>query len=270
MTRARVLRTERITPRVIRLILGGVDLVAFQDARHTDQYVKLLFAPSGVDYAGLPDLPAIRRELPREDWPRLRTYTVRTCDHEVGELGIDVVHHGDHGLTGPWVASLRPGDPVLFTGPGGGYAPSPDADWHLLVGDESALPAIAVSVSRLPANAVARVFIEVAGPEEEQELAATSNTEITWLHRGRRPVGEALVRAVRALEFPPGQVHAFVHGEAGFVRDLRKLLRVERRVPLERLSISGYWRCGTDDEGWRSMKADWNREVEAKEKALST
>ncbi len=71
--------------------------------------------------------------------------------------------------------------------------------------------------------------------------------------------------AVRELEFPPGTVHAFVHGEASFVRQLRRLLRVERSVPREWLSISGYWRKGLDDEGWRATKADWNRQVEADE-----
>ena len=81
-------------------------------------------------------------------------------------------------------------------------------------------------------------------------------------------MGEALVEAVRALEFPAGQVHAFVHGEATFVRELRRLLRVERGVPLDRLSISGYWRRGMDDEGWRSTKADWNQQVAAEEAAV--
>jgi NADPH-dependent ferric siderophore reductase len=86
-----------------------------------------------------------------------------------------------------------------------------------------------------------------------------------WLHRHGRRVGELLVPAVRDLEFPPGEVHAFVHGEAGFVRELRRHLRIEREVPLDRLSISGYWRLGSDDEGWRATKADWNREVAEEE-----
>ncbi|MFI2665468.1 siderophore-interacting protein [Micromonospora carbonacea] len=264
VTTARVLRTWRPTPHVIRLVLGGEELTGLPVGEHTDHYVKLVFPPDGVTYPEPVDLAAIRR-LPAEQWPRLRAYTVRAFDAAANELTIDVVHHGDEGVAGPWAARLRPGDPVRFVGPGGAYAPSPDADWHLLVGDESALPAIAAALERLPAGAPARVFLEVADAAEEQPLPSKGDVELTWLHRGDRPVGEALVAAVRALDFPPGDVHAFVHGEATFVRELRRLLRVERGVPRERLSISGYWRRGMDDEGWRSTKPDWNRQVEADE-----
>ncbi|WP_431973938.1 siderophore-interacting protein [Micromonospora haikouensis] len=264
VTTARVLRTWRPTPHVIRLVLGGEELTGLPVGEHTDHYVKLVFPPDGVTYPEPVDLAAIRR-LPAEQWPRLRAYTVRSFDAAAGELTIDVVHHGDQGVAGPWAARLRPGDPVRFVGPGGAYAPSPDADWHLLVGDESALPAIAAALERLPAGAPARVYLEVADAAEEQPLPSKGDVELTWLHRGDRPVGEALVAAVRALDFPPGTVHAFVHGEATFVRELRRLLRVERGVPREWLSISGYWRRGMDDEGWRSTKPDWNRQVEADE-----
>ncbi|MFG1847680.1 siderophore-interacting protein [Micromonospora carbonacea] len=264
VTTARVLRTWRPTPHVIRLVLGGEELTGLPVGEHTDHYVKLVFPPDGVTYPEPVDLAAIRR-LPADQWPRLRAYTVRAFDAAANELTIDVVHHGDEGVAGPWAARLRPGDPVRFVGPGGAYAPSPDADWHLLVGDESALPAIAAALERLPAGAPARVFLEVADAAEEQPLPSKGDVELTWLHRGDRPVGEALVAAVRALDFPPGDVHAFVHGEATFVRELRRLLRVERGVPREWLSISGYWRRGMDDEGWRSTKPDWNRQVEADE-----
>ncbi|MBO4209718.1 siderophore-interacting protein [Micromonospora echinofusca] len=269
VTRARVLRTGRPTPHLVRLVLGGDSLAGFPAGEYTDHYIKFLFPPAGVEYPDPVDLGTIRREYPREQWPRLRAYTVRNWDAGTGELTVDVVHHGDEGLAGPWAAALRPGDHVLFTGPGGAYAPSPTADWHLLVGDESALPAIAASLARVPAGAPARVFVEVSDPTDEQELSTEAAAEIVWLHRSDRPVGAALVDAVRALDFPAGDVHAFVHGEAGFVKELRHLLRVERGVPRERLSISGYWRHGVDDEGWRAVKAEWNRQVEAAEEAAT-
>ncbi|MGW2626517.1 siderophore-interacting protein [Micromonospora taraxaci] len=265
VTTARVLRTERPTPHLIRLVLGGDELTGLPVGEFTDHYIKVVFPQSGVTYPQPLDLAAIRRDLPREQWPRQRAYTVRRWDPLAQELTVDVVYHGDEGLAGPWAAALRPGDPVHFVGPGGAYAPSPDADWHLLIGDESALPAIAAALERLPLGALAHVFVEIADPEDEQKLLSPGAVELTWLHRGERPVGEALVEAVRALEFPAGQVHAFVHGEAAFVRHLRRLLRGERGVPLDRLSISGYWRRGMDDEGWRSTKADWNRQVAAEE-----
>ncbi|GIJ09132.1 siderophore-interacting protein [Micromonospora andamanensis] len=265
VTSARVLRTWRPTPHVVRLVLGGEELASLPVGEFTDHYIKVVFPVAGVDLPRPVDLAAIRRDLPREQWPRLRAYTVRDWDAAAGELTVDVVHHGDEGLAGPWAAALRPGDEVLFVGPGGAYAPSPAADWHLLVGDESALPAIAASLARLPVGAPAHVFIEVDGPADEQPLPSPGAVRLTWLHRGVRPVGEALVDAVRGLDFPAGRVHAFVHGEASFVRRLRRLLRVERSVPRDWLSISGYWRRGLDDEGWRATKPDWNRQVEADE-----
>ncbi|MEU4781087.1 siderophore-interacting protein [Micromonospora sp. NPDC023633] len=267
VTTARVLRTERPTPHLVRLVLGGEELTGLPVGEFTDHYIKIVFPAPGTAYPIPADLNTIRRDLPREQWPRLRAYTVRAWDASTGELTVDIVHHGDVGLGGPWAAALRPGDPVHFVGPGGAYAPSPDADWHLLVGDESALPAIAAALERLPAGAPATVFVEVADPADEQPLASPGAVRLTWLHRGDRPVGEALVAAVRALEFPPGDVQAFVHGEATFVKELRRLLRVERGVSRELLSISGYWRRGLDDEGWRASKPDWNRQVEAEEAA---
>jgi len=158
---------------------------------------------------------------------------------------------------------------VLFAGPGGGYAPNADADWHLMAGDESALPAISAALERLPAGAPARVFVEVHDAAEEQKLQSDGEVEIVWLHRGDRPVGEALVEAVRGLEFLPGEVHAFVHGEANFVKELRRYLKLEHGLDPRQHSISGYWRRDTDEDGWQSTKGEWNRQAEAEEAAAA-
>ncbi|GAA3391136.1 siderophore-interacting protein [Cryptosporangium minutisporangium] len=265
---ATVLRTEQLTPHLIRVVLGGDGLADFPAGAFTDHYVKLLFLRDDVEYPEPFDLEVVRETLPREGWPRVRTYTVRSWDAETGELTIDFVYHGDEGIAGPWAAAAKPGDILRFQGPGGAYAPSEEADWHLLVGDEAALPAIAASLERVPAGKTAHVFVEVAGPEEELKLPTEADARITWVHRGDRVVGEALVQAVRDLEFPPGSVHAFVHGEAAFVKELRKLLRVEREIPREQLSISGYWRLGRDEDGWQSSKGEWNAAVEAEESTL--
>jgi NADPH-dependent ferric siderophore reductase len=259
---ATVARTERLTPHMIRVVLAVDPAAQLEIGENTDHYVKLAFAPEGVTYDEPLDVEAIRRDLPREQWPRTRTYTVRAWDEAARELTVDFVHHGDEGLAGPWAAAAQPGDGIYFMGPGGGYAPDPAADWHLLAGDESALPAIAASVEQLPPGAPAKVFVEVSGPDEEQKLTTAGDAEIVWLHRGERPIGEALVEAVTALEFPPGDVHVFVHGEATFVKELRRHLRLDRAVPRDRLSISGYWRRGADEDGWQASKREWNQQVE--------
>ncbi len=263
-----VLRTERISPHMIRVIVGGDGLRDFAiSPEFTDHYVKVVFPPEGVDYPRPFDVQRVRESMPREHWPRLRTYTVRAWDAESRELTLDFVHHGDEGLAGPWAARARPGDEILMLGPGGGYGPDPAADWHLLVGDESALPAIAASLEAMPEGARAHAFVEVAGPEEEIKVRTYGDVHLTWLYRRERRVGEALVEAVRGLDLPGGDVQAFVHGEAGFVKELRRLLRVEAGISMARLSISGYWRLGVDDEAWRAVKRDWNRRVETEEAA---
>ncbi|QUX27021.1 siderophore-interacting protein [Nocardiopsis akebiae] len=266
----RVEAVEQITPHMVRVVLGGEGLDAFATDGHTDSYVKLLFPPPAPGDTEPFDLERVRAERPREEWPVTRTYTVRDWDAGARRLTLDFVHHGGTGLAGVWAAGARPGDRLRLMGPGGAYSPDPGADWHLLAGDESALPAIAAAVEALAPDATAHVFVEVGGPEDELKLEGGPGVRVHWLHRGDEAVGSVLVPAVRALDFPEGRVHAFVHGEAGFVRDLRRLLRVEHGLPKEQLSVSGYWRLGRDEDGWQSSKAEWNRGVEAEEEAALT
>jgi NADPH-dependent ferric siderophore reductase len=145
-------------------------------------------------------------------------------------------------------------------GPGGAYTPDPQADWHLMVGDESVLPAISASLRRVPAGAPVHVIVEVDGPGDEVALDSPGDLRLTWLHRNGNE--DVLVDAIRALDFPTGAVHAFVHGEASAVRALRRHLLVDRGVPREALSVSGYWKRERTEEGWREDKAEWNRLVE--------
>jgi NADPH-dependent ferric siderophore reductase len=255
-----VIRVEQLTPHMVRVVVGGEALTRIEAGQFTDHYIKVLFPPPGVVYPEPFDQATIRETLPRDQWPCTRTYTVRKWLPEAGEMWVDFVVHGDEGIAGPWAARARPGDPFRFMGPGGGYAPSADAGWHLLAGDESAIPAIAAALERMPEGATVRAFIEVAGPDDEQKIE--TDAEIIWLHRGDRPVGELLVPAVRALEFPDGDIQAFVHGEANFVKALRGFLRVERGIPMSQLSISGYWRSGMNEDGWQTSKREWNEQTE--------
>ncbi|NKQ53860.1 siderophore-interacting protein [Amycolatopsis sp. K13G38] len=248
--RLTVLRTQQLTPHMIRIVAGGDGMSDFRPNDFTDAYVKVLFPLPEVSYPEPFDMAAIRAEYPRDQWPRMRSYTVRGYDGH--ELTLDFVHHGDEGLAGPWARRVQPGDELLLSGPGGAYRPGEEADWHLLVGDESALPAIALSLETMPADVPAHVFVEVADAAEEQRLDTKADARIRWVHRS---AGESLTDAVRALEFPAGTVQAFVHGEAGFVRELRRYLLDERAVRRDLLSISGYWRRGKNDEEWRVEKA---------------
>ncbi|MFI5734439.1 siderophore-interacting protein [Kribbella sp. NPDC051587] len=258
--RAVVARTERITPHMIRVVMTADDFV---DNGTSDHYVKLLFGKPGVEYPEPLDMGVVRETLPSEQWPTSRTYTVRNFDEAAKELSIDFVYHGDEGIAGPWAASAQPGDVVWYNGPGGAYAPDETADWHLLVGDESALPAIGAAIEQLPAGAKATVFVEVEDESEEQKFA---DVDVTWFHRSGSTAarGDALVAAVEALTIE-GDVQAFVHGEAGFVLRIRKHLFTDRGLSRDRVSVSGYWRVGKNEDGWQAEKA----ETAAKERAAA-
>lgn len=259
-THLTVTRTEMLTPGLRRVWFHSEDLSAFADSVDTDRYVKLVFPKEGVHYPEPLDLRALRRELPPEDLPAVRTYTALFPDLGSGTLAIDFVIHGAEGIAGPWAAAATKGDRLMVNGPGGGYRPDPTADWHLLVGDESALPAITAALAELPGDAVARVVALVDSPAHEPDLPLPENGEVTFVHRSGSDQGNPLEAAVREMDWLPGRVHAFVHGEAQEVmHGLRPHLLAERGLPRTQVSVSGYWRRGRSEDGFRVWKSDFAR-----------
>jgi NADPH-dependent ferric siderophore reductase len=261
MIQTRVEEVRRLTPHLIRVVVGGDDLERFGAGEFTDHYVKLQIPPPGAPYSAPFDPEEIKAQHPKEHWPRVRTYTVQEYDAERRRLTIDFVHHGDTGVAGPWAANAQPGDGLQLMGPGGAYTPDPDADWHLMVGDLAVVPAISASLGRIPAGVPVHVLVEVDGPDDEVPLETPGDLRLRWLHR-RDDDEDLLARAVRELDFPDGTVHAFVHGEAASVRAIRRHLLVDRGIPRDALSVSGYWKRDRTEEGWREDKAEWNRLVE--------
>lgn len=258
-----VVRTERLAPRMVRVVLGGDGLAGFSSTGFTDEYVNALFLPPGSPWTVPFDPDEVKAGAP-DHRPRGRRETVRRWDDERGELWLELVTHGDVGLAGRWANHAGPGDRLQLTGPNGGYAPDPDADGHLLVGDESALPAIAASLERVPAGAPVAVVAVVDGPDDEVPLDTPGDLTLRWVHRRREPGDHEarVVAAVASLDLPPGRIQPFVHGEAGEVRAVRRHLRADRGIDVAGASISPYWRRGLDDERWREIKRDWVRETE--------
>lgn len=262
-----VVRSEQLTPHMIRVVLGG-GFTTFTPTDFTDSYVKIVLPRSGTDVSTLPTPLTLDsfKELPDEYQPVVRTYTVRKVDRERGEISIDFVVHGEHGVAGPWAASVKPGDPAYLMGPSGAYAPDPAADWHLLAGDESGLPAISAALEAMAPDAVGFVFVEVSGPDDEIDLVAPEGVQIRWVYRGGRAdlVSEEragdhapLIEAVKEVLWRPGQVQVFIHGEAQAVmHNLRSYIRKERGVDAKWASISGYWRRGRTEETFRQWKAE--------------
>jgi NADPH-dependent ferric siderophore reductase len=260
----RVVSTEYLTPTLVRVVLEGGDLAGLEMPDATDAYVNVALRPAGATYDEVFDPQAVRDSHPADQQPARRRYTVRAWDPASARLTIDFVVHGDSGVAGPWAASAQPGDALVFTGPSGGYRPSPDADWHLLVGDESALPAIAASLEVVPEGTMTIVRLLCDGPDHEVELECPGNLALAWIHRnGDERDEELLVEAVQDLTFPPGRGHAFIHGEATETRLIRRHLLADRGLTRQDMSCSPYWRRDMTDEAWRQVKRDFVQAMEA-------
>lgn len=247
LTHLQVTRTEDRSPSLRRVWFHSDDLSAFTGSEDTDRYVKLLFPKPGVTLPTDVDVRQLRHVLPASDMPMIRTYTALYPDVAAGTLAIDFVVHGDDGVAGPWARDAQPGDTLLLSGPGGGYAPDRGADWHLIAGDEAALPAITAALEALPAGSTVRAFVLVDSPEHRVELPH----DVQWVYRP-----DSLSQHIEAMDWLPGRVHAFVHGEGSEVmKEIRPYLLKDRGVPRTDLSISGYWRRGRTEEGFRQWKS---------------
>lgn len=254
---------EKLSPGMVRVVLGEGDLANFEPSAATDAYINAQFPPADAPYQP-PFTDDDLAEVATELRPKRRRITVRNWDPTHELLTLDFAVHGDGGFAGPWAKRAQPGDRLQFKGPGGSYRPDPDVDWHLFAGDESALPAIAASLEALSSQDHAVAFIVVDGPAYEQSIVSGPNVDLRWLHRETSPDPEQLLlKAVTDLEFLPGPVGLFVHGEAGEVRAVRKHLLADRDLDIAEASISAYWRRDLDDEQWRAIKQQWLAEQAA-------
>ena len=183
---------------------------------------------------------------------------MRAWDPVARHLVLDFVVHGDAGVAGAWAVHAEPGDVLVFEGPSGGFLPDADADWLLLVGDESALPAIAASLEATPAGALVVARLLCDGPAHELALESPGELDRKWIHRTQSDDDEVLLAdALREVHFPDGRVQVFVHGEATEIRAIRRHLLVERGLSRQDMSCSPYWRRDMTDEAWRAVKRDF-------------
>lgn len=259
-----VRRVTWLTPGLVRITLADGELDRFEARVETDAYINVAIPPADAPYGPVFDPTELKNQVAPELMPTRRRYTVRAWRPDKPELDVDFVVHGGDGVAGPWSAAARPGDVLVFTGPGGGYRPDPAADWHLLVGDESALPAIAASLEVLPDGVPAVVRVLTDGPEHDLPLESPADLDLHHLHRSPvSPAANPLLESVQAASFPPGRVHAFVHGEADETRALRRHLLGERGFTRQQMSCSPYWRRTMTDEAWRTIKRAYVQDMES-------
>ena len=250
---ARVVRTVDLTPGMRRVTLAGPQLGAFTSANgHPqppftspgfDDAIRLLLPHPGETEPVLPVQQARRVTFPKGRRPLSKVYSVRRWDPETGELDIDFVRHGV-GVATTWAYRAAPGDRLHLGGPSTSRGLPAGADWLLVVGDETALPAIGRLLDELPDTARASVFVEVAEASHIQPLRRPPGVTVSWLTRDGAAAGTTslLLDAVRAAEWPAGQPFAWIAGEQAVVRDIRRHLVEERGVPKDDVEFTGYWR----------------------------
>ena len=249
-----VVRVVDLTSGMRRITLGGAQLHAFTspnghpqpafDSLGFDDDIRLVFPYPGQTEPVLPVQKEKGVDLPRHPRPLSRAYTVRSWDAETGELVVDVVKHGI-GVGATWAYRAQPGDRIHFYGPSASRSLPQDADWLLVAGDDTAIPAIARLLDELPEDVRAQVFIEVAQDAHRLELRTLPGVEVTWLVRGAEAgTAPRLVDAVKHSDWWAGRPFAWVAGEHTAVRDLRRHLVEDRGVPKEDIEFSGYWRRG--------------------------
>jgi NADPH-dependent ferric siderophore reductase len=247
-TKRRMLQVRdvsRITPKMVRIVIGGDDLAGFVSAAH-DDHVKLFFPPPGEQRPLFPTQTPNGPEYPEGvTRPAARDYTPRFYDPAANTLTIDFVLHGDGPATA-WAAQARPGDFLGVGGPRGSFIVPDDFDWYLLAGDESALPAIGRRLEELPAGTRVVVVAEVADAGEEQKFTTRARLETHWLHRdGAEPGDPSLLQsAIAALQLPGGDGYAWVAAEAATAKSLRRHLVDHRGLRKDRVKAAAYWKRG--------------------------
>lgn len=244
-----VQRVAHLSPRMLRVTLGGDELSGFSSAA-PDDHVKLFLPLPGQHAPALPSLGTdglIQRT--GEPVSPARDYTPRRYDAQRNELDIDFVLHGD-GPASNWAAQAAPGQLVGLGGPRGSFVVADDFDAYVLIGDETALPAIGRWLEEMPATARACVLVEIEDAGERQVLASRARVDLQWIERTSTPQDgdDALERALRDLPPSPGDSYYWIAAESRRVRRLRRYLVEERGIDKDWVKATGYWKHEGDTE----------------------
>ncbi|PCC47859.1 siderophore-interacting protein [Brevibacterium aurantiacum] len=238
-----------ISPNLIRIRAGGEGFDALNSNEATDKYVKLMFADPAHGLTPPYDLAELRENSP-EKLPRNRTYTVREINEDEKWLSLDFVIHGDEGVAGPWAKTAQPGDTIVMVGAGGKYRPNPDAAWHLLIADHTAIPAVSTALEAMDTEAKGTVIAAVADEADRLLPATPAGVTVVWVDND-----DELISAVRELNWSEGTPQVFAHGERGTIKTIRTVLK-EHEVPRESLSISAYWARGRAEDQFQAEKRE--------------
>jgi NADPH-dependent ferric siderophore reductase len=241
--RLEVLRVVDLTPRMRRITLGGPELAGFVSLG-TDDHVKLLFPQNAAEQAALETL-VLGAGKTDQPMPAMRDYTPRRYDLNTLELDIDFVLHGD-GPASTWAEQAKPGQFLHIGGPRGSMVVPDIFDSYLLIGDETALPAIARRLESLAANRRVLAVIEVENGAEQQKLESAAQVNVIWVLR--EGGGNNLLNTVKQLQVPSGNLYAWVATESKVSRQIRRVLLDEHGLNEQFVKAVGYWRLDDSDE----------------------
>jgi len=239
LRRLTVRAVRQLTPHMIRISFSG-DFSDFKTLGF-DDHIKLFFPDAETGVLTLPE--ADRPSAAGEPKPVGRHYTPRAFDGTAGELTIDFALH-TAGPATAWAMAARPGDTVHMGGPRGSML-IPDAfDGYVMIGDDTALPAIGRRLEELPLGTPAFVVVEIEGPADEIAFNTLADLTLHWVHRSARRGPATLNDAVRGLFLPQSDVHTWVACEAGQARLIRDQLIDDHGANPAWLKASAYWRRG--------------------------
>lgn len=238
-----MIAVNTVTPRMARITVAGPDLAEFAwDGG--DQSVMLYLYPEDTNPPA--DLTAeSARAMFARIRPDMRTYTIRRHDPATREIDFDFVLHGDHGPASRWASAACPGQELIFVGPAPAHGLTDEVDAHLLIGDETALPAISVLLSELPEGTRATTVIEIADDREIQDLGGRARVDTLWVPRNGRPPGDngLLADAVRGLDLPSATIGVWAAGEKSAMAGVRRHLVGERGFDRRAVRPHTYWRA---------------------------
>lgn len=236
----KVLNVDQVTPNMRSVSLGGAALRTFP-ASQDGGYVKLMLSSRGVFAKAL-----------------MRTYTIRRQTPE--KIDIEFALHGADGEGGPaveWAMNAKPGDEILLGGPGPAKPLAAGADWYLVVGDMTSLPAIAVNLARLPGDALGDVIIEVRTKEDRQNLVHPAGVHVDWVYNSSPGENvDAFEQKLRSISWRRGRVYAWSATEFDMMRRVRSFLREEKGLQKDQFYISSYWKKGANEDAHKRVKRE--------------
>ncbi len=241
-----VKQVSALTPHLIRVTFTGDDLHDFVSASF-DDHIKVFFPEPGADKPTLPEAGPNGPVFPDGMRPTARDFTPRRFDREARELDIEFAMH-EAGPAASWAAQAQVGQYLGVGGPRGSFVVPTGFDWHLLIGDDTALPAIARRLEELPAGTRAAAVIEVAEPSAQIEFVTQAELHLVWCYRNdASPRGESLLRAVRDTYLPDtGEGYVWAAGESATIRAVRQHLCTARGVDKSRIRAASYWKQGAE------------------------